>query len=81
MESQLPELHAEGQRLLKLDRIELELRYTDWVAKVNLVLAEVAPQYEAQVRVVEANALSSLHQRTTQIVALLELFLSRADSA
>jgi hypothetical protein len=79
VKSHLQDLRDEGQDLLRLDPLELELRYTDWVAKVNVVLAESPLVVDASIEIIETQTGSSLHQRTEQIVSGLEIMLARTD--
>jgi hypothetical protein len=79
VKSHLRDLHDEGQDLLRLDPLELELRYTDWVAKVKVVLAEIPFVADASIEIIEMESGSSLQQRTEQIVGELEIMLARTD--
>jgi hypothetical protein len=53
VKSHLRDLHDERQDLLRLDPLELELRYTDWVAKVKVVLAEIPFVADAGIEIIE----------------------------
>jgi hypothetical protein len=77
VKSHLQDLRDEGQDLLRLDPLELELRYTDWVAKVKVVLAENRLVADAGIEIIEMQTGSSLHQRAEQIVSGLETMLAR----